>query len=303
MNTNRIKELANRYPILRAILLPAILLRRPFIKMKVAWKTEVVNNFSELLVEDPVIRVDEFGGVFAIDSRSDLFARVVINKEYEPKFIKYCLKHIDPERDIIDVGANVGFYSVLFAKQLKTGRVVAVEPTQNALKRLRRNIEMNGVNSRVDIFEGVVSDNIGQLEINTIAGKEEYSSIGVLQQSPVTGLKHVTEKVKSTTLDELVKSKSLNPAFIKIDVEGAENLVFKGARNVLMEKRPIILSEISDTLLRANGSSSEEVVKLLKECKYDVFDVGNPSGQVKVSRSEFEHILCTPSELAIKFKA
>jgi FkbM family methyltransferase len=296
VNIKQLRELAAKYPLLRIMLYPAIIARRPFVKARDAWKAEVIENLGQLLVTDPVMKVDEFGGVFSIDARSDLFARVIINKEYEPRFISYVLNNLDKKRDVIDVGANVGFYTVLFAKHLEQGRVVAVEPTRNALRNLHKNIELNKVGSKVEVFQGVVSDRSGELEIKTILGKEEYSSLGVMDHPSIAKVEHHIEKVASTTLDELVAQRNLNPGFIKIDVEGAENLVFKGAIKVLKEKRPVIMSEISDFLLRSNGSSAQEVFKLIESCDYVIQDIGNPGGHLM--KHEFEHILCIPKERA-----
>jgi FkbM family methyltransferase len=300
MKFNRLKELARKYPLAYAALYPALIARQPFMKLKWKWQEKVISNLSRLIVEDPIVRIDEFNGIFAMDSRSDLFSRVLINMEYEPRLVEVCMQCLDKSRDVIDVGANVGFYTVMFAKALHQGRVISVEPATNALKNLRKNITLNDVSKKVEIFEGVASDTIGELEITTVKGKEEYSSIGVMQHSLVSHLDQVTEIVASITLDELVKQKSINPGFIKVDVEGAENLVFKGAHHTLKEKRPIILSELTDSFLKARGSSAANVLALIRNYDYDIIDVGNTADQVR--KNEFQHILCAPKEITIKQK-
>ena len=158
----------------RILLHPAILLRRAITQRRDNMRNRLVENLQGRLAEDPVVRVDEFQGTFLLDRRSHLFARVVSEGVYEPELAGACLAHLDPTRDAIDVGANAGFYTNLMARQLKGGRVLAVEPTANALARLRANIERNGIGSRAVVFEGIASDRECMRTLNVIAGKEEY---------------------------------------------------------------------------------------------------------------------------------
>ena len=303
MNIDWLKTLAKKYPIINAVLYPLIIVRRPFLKRdsflqkKRSLQKETIHDFGELLCEDPVISIKEFNGIFAIDIRSDLFSRVLIDKNYEPTLVKYCLKYLDENRDVIDVGANIGFFTVMFAKTIKNKKVLSIEPTKNALKRLYRNIELNNVMEHVDIFEGVASNKKGVIEIKTIKGKEEYSTLGEMKHPSISKESYTTEKVTSITIDELVNQKSLDPGFIKVDVEGAEHLVFGGAQKVLEEKRPIILSELSNYLLNKNGSSSKEVINLIKKHGYDVFDPVDLS--IEPGTKDFGDILCFPKEMGI----
>lgn len=305
MNIDRLKELTQKHTLIKAALYPAIISKRLLLKKKdsllqkkMQWQKEVLDNLGEMLIGDPIIRVNEFNGIFSVDSHSDIFGRVIIDLCYEEKLSKLCLKYLDINKDVIDVGANIGLYTVMFAKNLSPQKkVLSVEPTKNALQRLRRNIEMNGVVNKVEIFEGVASDNNGSAEIKVIKGKEEYSSLGEMLHPWITNEKWILEKVISTTLDKLVDEKSLNPGFLKVDVEGAEHLVFKGAGKVLSEKRPIILSELSDFLLNRNGSSAMEVIDIIKSHGYDVFDPINPSVQPGIEA--FGDIMCFPKEMNV----
>lgn len=279
---------------------PLLRLRRLIIEKKYLRERAVVNTISGMLIGDPIIWVKEFNGKFYVDITGDLFFRLVTEKEYEPKLVKLCLKYIDKDKDIIDIGANIGFFTVLFANTVKKGKVLSVEPTKKALSRLNKNIELNNVKDKVDIFEGVASNNNENIEIKIIEGKEEYSSIGNITHPSVVNQQWKTEKVKSIRLDELVHEKSLNPGFIKIDVEGAEHLVFQGAQKVLKTHRPIILSELNDYLLKKNGSSSKAVIDFITSCDYDIYDPINPS--INPGQMDFGDIVCFPKELKIKFK-
>src|SRR3546814_15346114 len=85
-----------------------------------------------------------FCSSFAMSPKSHLFGRLFINGEYEPELAKLFLKYLDPSRDVIDIVANIGFFSVLAGRRLSTGRVLSVEPTAAAFARLSRNVEQIG---------------------------------------------------------------------------------------------------------------------------------------------------------------
>lgn len=288
-----IKSIIIKYPLIYWLSKPLLLVRDNHLKTKQAKKLKVIDTLVPLLSSDPVLRVDEFKGTFNIGAQSDLFRRLAINGNYEPELVSCCLKYLDKNKDVIDIGANIGFYSVLFATEINK-KVLAIEPTKNALNRLYKNIKQNNVEDKVIVFEGVVSDHSGTLSIKSIVGKEEYSTIGnpVHENIGVQEIKE--EKVICTTLDDLVKTYSLNPGFIKMDVEGAELLVFKGAMETLKKYRPIILSELTDEILRKNGTSAKEIMDLIVSADYRIIDPLNPSNTFK--NQKFSDILCIPVE-------
>jgi FkbM family methyltransferase len=271
-------------------------LRKPFSSKKLQYQEQVIKNLSLLLQEDPLLRIDEFEGEFYFDVRSHLFQRFVLNKCYEPKLVKLCKLYINPLKDIIDVGANIGLFTVLFGKNTQNHqKILSIEPTKNASLKLLKNIEKNNISNKVTVFHGVASNYSGTVDIETILGKEEYSSIGSINHPVVKGEIYSTEKVESKTVDDLVLANSMKPGLIKVDVEGCEHLVFTGAQNVLRDHRPIIISELSNFLLSRNDSSSSKVIELIKKNDYTIFDPLNPT--FPPGSKEFGDIICFPSEM------
>jgi FkbM family methyltransferase len=276
----------------RAALYPAVLLKRALEPSRREIVEDVLRNLERCLADDPLVNLREYDGTFSVDRRSHLFARIAAEGAYEPALAAACAAHLDPSRDAIDVGANVGFYTTLLARKLAARRVLAIEPTRNALVKLHGNLARNAVEDRVIVFEGVASDREGTLEINTVAGKEEYSSLGALSHPSVDGEERRTERVASATIDGLVLRHGLVPGFIKIDVEGAEHRVLSGATETLRAHRPVVLSELSASLLRRNGSSAAEVVAYMRRLGYRIVDPLRPSGAF--AEKEFGDMLCLP---------
>jgi hypothetical protein len=81
-------------------------------------------------------------------------------------------------------------------------------------------------------------------------------------------------------VDNLVERYRLHPGFIKIDTEGAELLVLRGALKTLQQEHPVILFELSDRLLASLNSSSEQVIVLLRECGYRLMNADDLKGTI-----------------------
>lgn len=233
---------------------------------------DVLKHVSELVVSDLRVRVRDFEGEFVLGPQSHLLTRILLTGVYESKFAQLLLSHIDPDRDVIDVGANVGFYTVLAAKHLNKGRVLAAEPTTAAYARLEENIRFNGVAERVIPFKGLIGATESVGTVNIVPGREEYSSVGDLVHPSIVGETVVRESVPAQSIDALVKQHSLKPAFIKVDVEGGEEAVFDGAEKTLTTFRPIIMSEFAEILMKQNGSTPAGLLAKFDRWGYDVHD-------------------------------
>jgi len=282
-----------RNTVLRSLLSGPRALRRRYLRWRAQPLNETLSILSDILESDVIIRVKEFDGRFSLDARSDLFRRIAISGSYEPRLVDIFRRCVDPGRDVVDIGANAGFYSVLGAKLTKK-RVLSVEPTTTMAKRLLINLALNNVSDQVVVFEGLVSDKTGVSSINFIPGKEEYSSIGKLVHPSIYGISYESRSVPSSTLDDLIRQHDLNPGIIKVDVEGAEGLVFAGGLQTLKTYRPFVLSEFSTVLLSNMGTSPQELISRFEQLNYVVLDPIDP--KAKLGCRGFSDILAVPAE-------
>lgn len=294
---NWIHRLADKHPtIAKPFRKPGLALRHAIDHRRNKNIQSFFESLSILLAEDPCIEVAEFRGKFYLDARSAIFRRIVADRYYEPELTGLCVEHCDRARDALDIGANVGFHSVLFSRLLQEAgnrKVLSVEPTQNAFERLQKNLQLNQMSDAVIPIKGAVSNEPGEIVIQTVEGMEEFSSVGSLVHPAVANQKVNHETVRAYTIDALVSEHQLTPGFMKIDVEGAEGQVLAGARQTLAEHRPIILAELSDPLLRQSGSSSAEVLELLRQYDYRITDPLRPDSTP--GERQYGDILCIPS--------
>lgn len=217
-------------------------------------QARLLDDLGRLAAEDIVITVHEYHGNFAMEPRSDLFRRLVLYGHYEPQLAATLedaiteLTGCHPEGfDAIDVGANIGFHSVLF---LKSGvrRCLALEPVPQAHTRLLRNLERNGVLASCVAESLAAADVDGDASIEVIDGMEEYSALGGISHDAVAG--RVRHRIPITTcrLDRLIKDHELEPRLIKIDAEGSEEAVLRGAESILRNFQPLLLVECNGAM-------------------------------------------------------
>jgi FkbM family methyltransferase len=271
---------------------PALYLRRHWHKWRNASALRAWANLSNTLVEDPIVAIANFSGNFVIGARSDILRRLMLTGSYEPELVEICRRYVDPHRDVIDVGANVGLYTVLFSSLAPLQRVLAIEPAPAALARLRRNLAINGVTDRVEVYAGAASATVSPVQMRVVTGREEYSTAGELAHPSVIGATFETLAVPASTLDALVSERRLNPGFVKIDVEGTEHTVLAGMQATIAEFRPVILAELSDPLLKRNGSSAHEVIEGIRRQGYALTDPLAPGAPAGVR--PFGDLLCVP---------
>ena len=211
-----------------------------------------------------VVHAPQFGGSFEMDCRSHSLKRLLIDGCYETDVVETVNRLVDPNRDAIDVGANIGFFTMLMSNRLSPpNRILAIEPTPGAFCHLRNNIERNQ-RGNVELFQGVAAETDGEFQINTIAGLEEYSSLVRMVHPSIRGVPHRQITVAGKTIDRLVEEFGLRPGIIKIDTEGAEYGVLAGCEQTMKIHRPVILCEAwPDRLLSAAGARPGSVRELL----------------------------------------
>src|SRR5579883_1711683 len=200
----------------------------------------------------------------------------LFREDYEPE-LRYLERFLSPGDTFIDVGASVGLYTVVASTLVGArGRVLAFEPASEIYPVLRRNAAINGT-SNVTTFNAAVSDQPGTARLFHITGASLYSL------GERAGHDDSFEEVRVTTLDEVVDRMGLDSvACIKIDVEGAEALVLRGASRTLARFRPTVLFEANSYAASRFDGGGPGPVELLSRLGYR-FEVAGPDGPVPMT--------------------
>lgn len=153
----------------------------------------------------------------------------ILGGTYEPEQTRLFERHLHPGATVLDVGAHVGYYTLLSSVLVGAGgRVVAFEPNPANAGFLRRHVAINRL-ANVSIEEAAVADAIGsaRFDFGTGSGTGHLATEGALE-------------VRTVTLDAICGERGLAPHAVKIDVEGAEQAVLSGGRETLARHRPVI---------------------------------------------------------------
>ncbi len=171
---------------------------------------------------------------------------------YEKAQTELFQQHVQADSIVFDLGANVGYYTLLAAKLARQGQVVAFEPEPRNAAFLRSNIAANGCQN-VAIHELAVAATAGisYFKMGRGTGTGALATEGTLQ-------------VKTVKLDEFVADCGLQPTHLKIDVEGAEIDVFRGGMETLKACRPILFLSTHGPAVHA------ACCEVLQDLKYDV---------------------------------
>jgi FkbM family methyltransferase len=143
---------------------------------------------------------------------------------------------------VYDIGANLGYVSLSLAKRVgPNGHVAAFEPVPRNIELFRLNIELNKLRN-IRLIECAASDKSGEAIIR-LAENLATASMVWHRNNPAAA----EFSIKTIAIDDLVASGDLaHPAFVKIDVEGAEGFVLLGMRRTLADSKPVLFVECSD---------------------------------------------------------
>src|SRR5579859_251483 len=195
---------------------------------------------------------------------------------YEPEVSRLFTQVLEPGDRVIDVGANIGYFAMLAASLVGGGgKVLAFEPDPSNISRLHNNRALNGF-EQVEIIERAALDEIRAATFFPNASDSGGSALWDPTHYPhhkADESDHASIDITGTTIDAEVERTGLTGIkLIKVDTEGADYLVLKGARRLLETRSvPFVLCELHEFGLQQMGSSQEQFRAYMAGFGYDSF--------------------------------
>lgn len=182
---------------------------------------------------------------------------------------------IQPGDVVLDIGANIGAHTLPFAKLVgPSGLVVAFEPTNYAFCKLERNISLNAeLSTQVRLEQTMLVENNLAHPTPYLYSSWPLRSGDYCQHPKHRGVLTDTSDTTTVTLDEYVRRNLQRVDFLKIDVDGNECNILRGATTTLASHQPDILIEFMPHGHDGAGSSFEELVETLTEASYQFFRI------------------------------
>ena len=196
---------------------------------------------------------------------ADPLQRIMWMDGYERLDTEFIFKFLRPATTFVDVGANVGWFTIHAADWLReNGRVIAFEPDPQNVEQLSANIELSQL-SNVFLHKCAVSNRIGRAAFHNTS-RVQNSGWGHLVNNNDSKDQDILQ-VSVTTLDEALKETTIENwpiGCIKIDVEGHELQVLSGAQQTLAHFRPVLMIEVG----HSSESSSDKIAEFLNPFGY-----------------------------------
>jgi FkbM family methyltransferase len=214
-----------------------------------------------------------------LDDRDSL--ELATREVYEPMETRLFKKEIEPGQTVLDIGANIGYYTLIAAKLVgPAGKVYAFEPDPVNFKLLKRNVEWNG-HTHVVLVDQAVSDKnrTTRLYLNpTNRGdhriydsKDGRASIAV----------------RTIRLDDLFIKMDKKVHFIKMDVQGAEAAALEGMKGLIRRNRSLkLVTEFSPGSLKLSGRDPRKYLKTLQTLGFKLSEISEKAGYIKPVKIE-----------------
>lgn len=232
------------------------------------WKLKRKSPIEVKVINNDSIKVGHYGDIAKI-----LYSRqflVKYDKSFEYTTLTLFKQFVKPDAVILDIGANIGLFSLLADKWLGAdGKVIAFEPSAQTFQNFKKNLEYNNV-THVVPYQVALSDKEGKAYLSRpteLSNRYQYQdAFSHLQYDG----KEEGEMIQTRTIDNILQENQVRKVdLIKIDVEGAELMCFKGATGLLSSANPpVIIMESNEHMCKKFGYSSYDTLNFLHSFGY-----------------------------------
>ena len=260
----------------------------------VSASAENISNLQEILSIGPnrdliiakskiMLRMNESGKLYSWDPSDPRTATtcLVAVGEYEPIETRILKKFASESNVVVDIGANVGYYTIELAEMLPpSGKLISFEPVTTSFNQLEQNIKLNKFEKIITTFNLGLSDRdeVTKIFIPKRSGSSAASARNLHPDEEFT-----SQEITMTSLDKVFESleyKTCN--LIKIDVERGELDVIRGSIGVIKEFRPVIFAELLRKWSEYFSYKPNTVLEILQELGYICFGVSTQFRRIEV---------------------
>jgi FkbM family methyltransferase len=233
------------------------------------------------------INVDYKGMKLVVPGKDSTIVPSIVGGYFETIELDLFRLAATKSKTIVDVGANIGLFSVLAAQNARVGGVVhAFEPVPENIEYFKRNAGLNDISSKLQLNELAVGDKKGSL---TLYISKEDIAIHSASKAHASGKSSIS--VPMVSLDDYVKENKLKIDLLKIDVEGYDGFVLKGASEMIRTSTPTIFIEYDPIALVECGFSERDFTEILFKPYSHCFRVDEVSSRIaRISMSEVTNL-------------
>lgn len=243
----------------------------------------------------------------ALPASTDIYLTAAKSHDSEIRLARYLIRTLHEGDHFVDIGAHVGYFSVLASSLVGTkGRVIACEPAMETYELLSENARGK---SNLLALKTAVSDHVGEMSFYEFSSSHsEYNSGDITQYAATDWLKNNAPQkrcIPCVTIDYLCTQQQINPHIIKIDVEGGESQVIRGALSCLTAHHPAIVMEYhpASRNLAAHNLASDLLLEAGYRCHQidaagELKVIGHPSVYFRGSNTDSDNLVFARHESA-----
>ena len=210
------------------------------------------------------VSVKRLGLHWRLSTTSCIERDLLLSGAFESETTNLLRDLVEPGMTVVDVGANIGYFTLQFAKAVGNyGQVWAFEPVPEYRQRIFEHLKLNALGKNVTVFPCGLSDQENEQEINVgeASATLHWTSSAMPPRTKVL--------IQLKTLDRIVSEQELDHLdLIKIDIDGHEPAFLRGATEIIRKFRPVIVIEMAQHCLHVAGSNVELLRKQLKDLDY-----------------------------------
>lgn len=167
---------------------------------------------------------------------------------YEPDETAFIQKTVKSGMTVLDVGANIGYFTTMFAGLVgDSGKVIALEPVNDTFQKLRSAVRLNSQEVIVEMHNVAASSSEGTVELSYDINSFNMGGVS-MRQVGTDSAHRLSQRAETKRIDDIVWGRPIH--FMKMDIEGAEGFALEGATQTLTQSRPTIIMEFNAAQLR-----------------------------------------------------
>jgi len=186
---------------------------------------------------------------------------------YEKELGDLLKKIVKPGDVVLDLGANIGYFSLLVANNLPSVKVISFEPVASLFQNMNDNISLNNIKNILTV-NAAVGEITEEKEL-FVSAPDNLGMSSFHQPENHSGKK---ERVKVVAIDDWVKTSGLSKIdVIKLDVEGSELGALKGMKEVVQKQKPVLIVEVNPETLSMFNLKPSDIYDYLKQLNFEEF--------------------------------
>ncbi|MDA9752890.1 FkbM family methyltransferase [Candidatus Pelagibacter sp.] len=236
--------------------------------MKLKYFKKIKEFIRALKGDIPKITIESTKhGIFCGLKNDYLFKQAIENGVHEPHFLNLVDNLLSPTDVALDVGGNIGTHAILLSKKLKEGHVYTFESQSLVFSILQNNLLLNNCNNVTAYRFAVSNENHSTISMEPFTFNKKSINNAALK----VDLEGAMGDFSLTRTLDSFEFKKVD--FIKIDIQGSEVKALKGAKNLILNQKPIIFIEIEEQYLRDLGTSSKELIETIFSLNYVMYRI------------------------------